>query len=134
MSFLKRLEAITKGDLPPGFHLEVEEDPPGIAHDDFEDYEYELPAEALKDRFDILVYTNEDEALIAEARFLPTPDGKGVFSAYTEVEGKYRRLGIATAIYVYVEKVMKRKIFPSPKQDQDGKLFWTQNARPFGSK
>lgn len=51
------------------------------------------------------------------------------------VDHKHRRKGIATEMYIYIEKITG-KIIDSPEEDRSehGDSFWKQNNRPFGKK
>jgi len=52
------------------------------------------------------------------------------------VDEKYRRKGICTAMYVFAEKILSKKLSPMPElnQSDSAKALWNQSRRPFGNK
>ncbi len=48
------------------------------------------------------------------------------------VNPPYRRQGLATAMYVWAEKLTGRKFAPSQKQSHYAVALWSQPSRPFG--
>lgn len=59
--------------------------------------------------------------------------GGHLISANTEIEDDYLRQGIATALYVYAERETGMTAEPHRMQSQEGREFWSQKDRPFGS-
>ncbi len=58
-------------------------------------------------------------------------DGKMMVSDVMVVPS-WRRQGIATKMYLLIEKITGKKLAPYGHQYDDGKAFWGQPNRPFG--
>jgi hypothetical protein len=65
-------------------------------------------------------------------------DGHNALPQDLQIEMPYRRQGIATAIYVFAEKVFAKPLTnlwewgDDPEQSPEAKAFWAQPNRPFG--
>jgi len=49
-----------------------------------------------------------------------------------EIDPKFQRRGIATAIYVLAERTTGLTTRPHNQQTEAGRAFWAQKRRPFG--
>jgi hypothetical protein len=72
--------------------------------------------------------------MIGEANF--TDDGSFAFPQNVRVAPAYQRQGIATAIYVFAEKILEKPLYDfwadDPAQTSEAKALWAQPNRPFG--
>lgn len=51
-----------------------------------------------------------------------------------EVAAKYKRVGVASALYVFIESSLGVTLHPSGEQTDAGQSLWSQPNRPFGNK
>jgi GNAT superfamily N-acetyltransferase len=59
-------------------------------------------------------------------------DNKTLFSRDAAVDSEFQRKGIATAMYQYAERKLKRKFRDSRARSKDADGLWSQPNRPFG--
>jgi hypothetical protein len=71
--------------------------------------------------------------VVAYAEFYPDPKTGQLVPEHTEVARDHRRQGLATEMYRFAEKKLKKKIRPSRIQTDDAEKFWAQPGRPFGA-
>jgi ribosomal protein S18 acetylase RimI-like enzyme len=94
-------------------------------------YRVEQEVEPFKD---LLVKVLHGGDVIAEADF--TDDGLYAHCQNVRVHPRHQRQGIATAVYVYAEKVYGKRLRnfwgDDPKQTPAAKALWAQRNRPFG--
>jgi GNAT superfamily N-acetyltransferase len=106
-------------------------------------HEYGDPVEDDKEISDsnwnqVIVYAFDttQKGLTDEGKFAGAADfvltGGDLQSANTEVKEEYRRQGLATAMYVYVEGAVGNKTIPHTDQSDAGYNLWKQKGRPFG--
>lgn len=94
-------------------------------------YRIEQEVEPFKD---LLVRVMHGNSVIADADF--TDDGFAPYCQNVRVDPKYQRQGVATAIFVFAEKVLGKSLHDfwgdDSKQTPEAKALWAQPKRPFG--
>ncbi len=94
-------------------------------------YHIERDLEPLTNLIVKVVY---GEIIVGEADF--TDDGSIAYCQNIEVHPDYRRQGVATAIYVFAEKVFGKPLIDFWQNDSaqslEAKALWAQTNRPFG--
>jgi hypothetical protein len=65
--------------------------------------------------------------------FIVLESNSFLFPDLIEVEKKYRRLGVASRLYVYTEKQLGKILTKPEEHSTDAERLWTQPNRPFGN-
>jgi hypothetical protein len=78
----------------------------------------------------ILVFDKNDNTEIGNSSF--GFNEEGILKASIDVRPDFRRKGVGTQMYLYIEELTGLKITPSPKHSSDAEKFWNQSNRPFG--
>lgn len=84
---------------------------------------------------ELLVEVRFGDRVIGKANF--TDDGYCAYCQNVKTEPNFQRQGVATAIYVFAEAVLNRKLTnywgDDPHQSADAKALWATLHRPFGA-
>jgi hypothetical protein len=80
----------------------------------------------------LVVEVRDDRGLVAKADF--SANDYEAWSQNVEVAGRFRRRGIATALYVFAELFFGKTLynFWPDKQTDAARALWAQPNRPFG--
>jgi GNAT superfamily N-acetyltransferase len=73
----------------------------------------------------VRVHTDEDE--VGEFQFtddMVEPHGEKLTALMSQVKESYRRKGIATKVYDWVEKITGMPVVPSPDLSYEARHFW----------
>src|SRR5258708_5988981 len=83
---------------------------------------------------DLQVQVMHQGKVVATASF--TDDGESAHCQNVVVMPEHHRKGIATAVYVFAERLFRRKLYNfwkgDPVQTAAAKALWAQPNRPFG--
>jgi GNAT superfamily N-acetyltransferase len=84
---------------------------------------------------ELIVQAIKGEAVVGQADFID--DGSHAHCRDVAVDSKHRRKGLATAIYVFAEKLFGRGLTDfwadSPMRSPDAAKLWSHPKRPFGA-
>jgi hypothetical protein len=79
----------------------------------------------------IYVFDNEDGVEIANATYGKITENSPM-KASIDVRGDKRRVGIASNIYEWIEKLTGYKLYPETPHSKSAELFWGNPNRKFG--
>lgn len=80
----------------------------------------------------IIAFSNEDGSEVGSSSFGYNFEGDTELEATIGVRKDYRRKGIATAIYIWIEDIMGVSLAPAKSHSDLAEKFWTQKDRKFG--